>query len=101
MRAHHAPRTESVIANASPAASDSGTRRNADGGNGWVGEATSPGTSLVGTGRPSTGRGGTPLLRSRTKRGPILVATPTPAEEPLPPPTASSHGAAGTSSPPT
>jgi len=97
MRARHAARIESVTANASPAASDSGTRRNADGGNGWVGEATSPGTSLVGTGRSSTGKRGTPLLRSRMKRCPILVATATAGMESLPRRSANSTGWAGTS----
>jgi hypothetical protein len=44
---------------------------------GCVGEATSPGTVLRGTGRSSTGKIGSPVSRSSTKSCPVFVACST------------------------
>src|SRR3989442_15895470 len=84
MRARHPARIEFFFHDAAPTESDSGTRRNAGGGNGWGGEATSPGTSLAGTGRSPTGKRGTPLGRAGMKRCPIL-GPPAPAGGGAPP----------------
>ena len=42
--------------------------------NGCVGDASSPGTSLGGTGRSSIGKTGSPFSRLRTNSMPVLVA---------------------------
>jgi hypothetical protein len=42
-------------------------------GNGWVGEACSPGTSEAGTGRSSIGQTGSPVRRSKANTKPCLV----------------------------
>jgi hypothetical protein len=42
-------------------------------GTGCVGQEASPGTSLTGTGRSSTGKSGRPFLRSSKKTNPIFV----------------------------
>src|SRR5215469_11137807 len=46
-------------------------------GNGCVGQAASPATSDLGTGRSSTGHNGSPVTRSKTKRKPCLVGCAT------------------------
>jgi len=46
-------------------------------GNGCVGDDTSPGTSLLGTGRSSMGHSGLPLTRSNTYRNPVFPACAT------------------------
>ena len=46
-------------------------------GNGCVGEVSSPGTSLCGTGRSSIGQTGSPVTRSKTKAKPCLVSCTT------------------------
>ena len=46
-------------------------------GNGCVGQACSPGTSLFGTGRSSMGHTGSPVTRSNTNTKPCLVACAT------------------------
>ena len=48
-------------------------------GNGWVFAATSPGTSLFGTGRSWTGISGLPVSRFRMNRWPVFDATATAA----------------------
>ena len=53
-------------------------------GNGCVGQASSPATSLGGTGRSSIGHTGTPVTRSKTKANPCLVSCTT-ASMRLPP----------------
>ena len=63
-------------ASTSAAASVCGTS-GAHAGNGCVGEASSPGTSLFGTGRSSTGTSGLPVSRSSTNSVPIFVLTAT------------------------
>ena len=44
---------------------------------GWVPEACSPGMSLAGTGRSSTGKIGRPVSRSSTNSIPVFVACST------------------------
>ena len=46
-------------------------------GNGCVGQACSPGTSLFGTARSSIGNTGSPVTRSNTNMKPCLVASAT------------------------
>ncbi len=46
-------------------------------GKGWVGEACSPGTSDLGTGRSLIGQIGFPLRRSSTYRKPCLLTCAT------------------------
>lgn len=46
-------------------------------GNGCVGYAASPGTSLAGTDRSSTGHSGFPVTRSNTNRNPSFVGAAT------------------------
>ena len=67
---HHA-RSFSVAPHASSARRLSGTTEMPE--EGCVGHASSPGTSLGGAGRSSTGSSGAPVTRSRTNTRPILV----------------------------
>ena len=46
-------------------------------GKGWVGQDSSPGTSLLGTGRSSMGHRGSPVTRLKTYSNPNLVACAT------------------------
>ncbi len=43
-------------------------------GNGWVSESASPATAPCGTGRSSSANQGSPVVRSKVNRRPILVA---------------------------
>ena len=64
-------------------------------GNGWVGAARSPGTSLGGTSRSSISHTGLPVTRSKTKAKACLVTWATPRTR-LPPTVASNRlGAVG------
>jgi hypothetical protein len=69
----HQARSFSVAPHASSARRPSGPSEMPD--EGCVGHASSPGTSLGGAGRSSTGTSGAPVVRSRTNTRPILVVT--------------------------
>ncbi len=66
IRARHASRSSGVAPHASSAETCWRETAGSDTGNGCVGDAASPGTSLFGTGRSSTGNTGTPVSRLST-----------------------------------
>ncbi len=96
--ARHWSRPSGVTPKASSAVIRAGTRRKGSAGNGWVGHACSPGTSLGGTGRSSTGKSGVPRTRSSRKTWPIFVPTATAGIARPPRRNVTRTGCAGTSS---
>ena len=77
--ARHQLRSSSFVPQASPGFNAVGASARGAVGNGCVGDAISPGTSLFGTARSSTGMSGAPVSRFRMKRWPVFDATPTAA----------------------
>ena len=76
-RSRHAARCSGVGARGRPRSRRCGTSGGGALGTGCVGHARSPGTSLAGTGRSSTGNSGAPVARSSTNTKPCLVACTT------------------------